>query len=214
MKKCNNESKIDDYLLNRMSEDERESFEIHYFTCPVCFEKIVERNELISVIKDKGRIIFEDIQEPVQERKPSILESITALVSPKQWAVAAVSAALILVIAIGFAPNLKKQSPQFFIDDDLVRGESITLISPVINIDSVPDQFTWKNSGKDVEYKIYIYNSHPLWTAITKNTSITLPEAVQAKMVPGEKYSWQVKSFSPEGTLIAVSRKVQFQITN
>jgi hypothetical protein len=31
-------------------------------------------------------------------------------------------------------------------------------------------------------------------------------------MIPGEKYSWQVKAFAPDGTLIAVSSRVQFKI--
>jgi len=32
-------------------------------------------------------------------------------------------------------------------------------------------------------------------------------------MVAGQKYSWQVKAFSPKGTLIAVSSRVQFQVS-
>ena len=31
-------------------------------------------------------------------------------------------------------------------------------------------------------------------------------------MTAGKKYSWQVKAFSPQGTLIAVSSRVQFTI--
>jgi hypothetical protein len=31
-------------------------------------------------------------------------------------------------------------------------------------------------------------------------------------MLPGQRFSWQVKAFSARGTLIAVSSKVQFQI--
>ncbi len=212
MKKCNYEGKIDDYLLNRMSQSEREKFEAHYFNCPACFEKLAERDELIAVIKEKGHMIFEGIPESARESKPSILEALSAWMSPKQWVVAAASAALILVVAIGVAPHLKKSTPQFFINNDTVRGESITLISPVINVTSIPSEFKWESSGNDVEYKIYIYNSHPLWSGTTKDTSIVLPSEVRAKMVPGHKYSWQVKAFSAQGGLIAVSSRVPFQV--
>jgi hypothetical protein len=126
--------------------------------------------------------------------------------------VAAASAAILAVIFLGVAPNLKNQSPQFFINEDLVRGESITLISPLINIESVPGQFKWTSLGKDVEYKIYIYNHSMLWSAATNNNYISLPEEIQKGMKSGEKYSWEVKAFSPEGSLIAISSRVQFRI--
>ncbi len=47
MKECNFENRIDDYLLNRMTEENKEMFEIHFFNCPDCFEKIEERKSLI-----------------------------------------------------------------------------------------------------------------------------------------------------------------------
>ena len=212
MKKCFNNSDIDDYLLNRISKDERADFEAHYFSCPDCFKEMIERDELISVIKAKGQTIFQGMQKTAQNQKPSILKKFTGRFSPKQWLTVCTSTALILFIAFGILPHLKKQTPQFFVSDDLVRGESIILISPVFEVESVPSQFTWKSSGKDADYTISIFNSHQIWTITTKNTSVSLPKAIRAKLVPGEKYSWQVKSFSSEGMLIAVSKRVQFQI--
>jgi len=52
-----------------------------------------------------------------------------------------------------------------------------------------------------------------LWTTTTKDNFIVLPEKVRKRMTLGEKYSWEVKAFSPEGTLIAISGKVHFKIT-
>lgn len=212
MKKCNYDSLIDDYLLNRLNESDRERFEDHYFNCPPCFAEMAARDEMISVIKDRGQSLFIDITVPIIDRRPSLLESIFSFFTPKQWAVAAVSAALLIVLVVGITPSFKTKSPQFFINEDLVRGESIQLISPVINVDSVPEEFTWKSLGKDVEYRIYIFNSFPLWNGSTKDTSITLPDQVKVEMVPGHKYSWQVKAFSSAGTLISVSSRVQFEI--
>ena len=214
MRKCNYDSLIDDYLLDRLNKSDRERFEEHYFNCPRCFEELSARDELLTVIKDRGPEIFKYIKEPKSDRQPSLLENIFAFFTPKQWAVAAVSAALLIVLAVGIAPTINKPAPEFFINEDLVRGESIKLISPVINVKTVPDEFTWQSLGKDVEYRIYIYNSQPLWNAKTKDTSISLPDSVRSQMAPGHKYSWQVKAFSKEGTLISVSSKVQFEITH
>lgn len=52
MKKCQFEDFIDDYLLNRLFDGKGKKFEEHYFNCPYCFEKMLERQELISIVKN------------------------------------------------------------------------------------------------------------------------------------------------------------------
>ena len=211
MKKCEFENLIDEYLLDRLDESQKEKFEEHYFNCPQCFEMMEERSEMIAVINTQGSEIFRDVLAPEKTRH-SVLQPVLAFLTPRQWAMAAVSAALIIVVAIGIIPNLKTSSPEFFINDDLVRGSSITLISPVIdNLQQVPSEFRWQDLGENSEYKLFIYHQEELlWSTTTTDNFVTLSENIKALMVPGEKYSWQVKAFSPEGTLIAVSSRVQF----
>ncbi|MBN1223605.1 MAG: zf-HC2 domain-containing protein [Candidatus Aminicenantes bacterium] len=209
MKKCKYENLIDAYLLNRLSDEERQEFEAHYFDCPACFARMGERDSLIAAIKYKGHEIFKEFETQERQSVP-FLEKLTAFLTPKQWAMATATAAVFLIIALGVIPNLKTSQPEFFINDDLVRGSSIKLISPVIAMDSVPSQFQWESLGEDVEYKIEIFNHVLMWSATTMNNYISLPEEVKDRMVAGEKYSWQVKAFSKEGSLIAVSSRVQF----
>ncbi len=213
MRKCKHEDLIDDYLLNKLSEEKKQEFEAHYFNCRACFEKMVERDEMLTAIKYKGHTMFQDLETEREVERTPVLEQIWAFLTPKQWALAAVTAAVLLVVALGVLPNLPTKSPQFFINDDLVRGGSIKLISPVIAVDAIPSQFRWESLGEDVEYKIEIYNHELLWSATTSNNYIALPQDVKERMVTGEKYSWQVKAFSAEGTLIAVSSRVQFPVT-
>jgi len=214
MKKCKFEELIDDYLMNRLAEDRKEEFEEHYFNCPQCFEKIEERNEIISVIQNKSHMIFEDEYAVGAAEEAGWFEKIASFLTPKQWAFATISSAILLVVIFGVIPNLKTTPPQFFINEDAVRGQKIDLISPVIDIGAVPSRFEWKKSPKDVEYKIYIYsNGDLLWNASTKENFIALPEEVRKLMISGEQYSWQVKAFSPEGILISVSSRVQFKIS-
>lgn len=214
MRICKFEYLIDDYLLGKLSEDKRAEFEEHYFNCPLCFEKTVQRDELISVIKTKGSSIFQDIQVPKEAKRPSVFESVYAFLTPREWATAAVSAALLLIVVFGVLPNIKATSPNFYINDDRVRGPSITLISPVIeDMKVIPSQFRWQGLGEDVEYKIYIYNHDLMWSGTTKENFIVLSEETKKLMISGEKYSWQVKAFSPEGILISVSSRVHFNIS-
>ena len=214
MIKCEFEDLIDDYLFNRVDEDKKKKFEEHYFSCSYCFEKMVERAELISIIKNKGDMIFQDEYVVEEAKGATWVEKIDFLLTPKQWVLVPVSVALLLIIIFVAIPYFKTTPYEFRIDEDIVRGPSITLITPVIDIKTVPSKFEWKDSGEDVEYKIYIYNNgDKLWAATTKENLIVLPEEVKKIMKLGEKYSWEVKVFSPKGILISVSCKVHFKIT-
>jgi len=211
MKECNFENLIDDYLFNRMTEEKKEMFENHYFSCSNCFERVEERNDLISVIKSKGNKIFHDMRKTEGSRN-SLFERLFSFLTPKQWTMAAISACSLLIVFIGVVPNLKSPTPQYVLDSHSVRGGSLTLISTVKNTPTIPSEFRWDNLGEGVEYKIYIYKDNLLWSTSTTSASILLPEDVKDLMKAGENYSWEVKAFSQEGSLIAASNKVLFQI--
>jgi hypothetical protein len=187
-----------------MSKEKKEEFEEHFFNCPQCFEQIKEKNELISVIKDNADSIFKDIRIE-EESKNKVKAKIFGFLSPKPLISAAVTAALILIIVFGIVPNFTNKTPEFIVSDNAIRGSSITLIS-----EAIPSEFRWEDLGNNIEYKVFIYNKELLWEKSTRNNSISLPEEIKTKMIPGKSYSWQVKAFSPEGTLISSSSKVQF----
>lgn len=213
MRNCKFEEIIDKYLLNQLSDDQKNTFEEHYFNCPSCFEKMVERDELIAAIKYKGQEIFKDEYVAESAKGETWWEKATSFLTPKQWATVAISAALVAVIVFGVLPMLKTTSTQFYIYDDAVRGSKITLISPVWESETVPSKFEWKKMGEDVEYRIYIYdNGNVVWNEATKDNSITLPENIKNSLISGKIYSWQVKAFSAKGTLVSLSSKVQFKI--
>ncbi|HUU36740.1 MAG TPA: zf-HC2 domain-containing protein [Candidatus Desulfaltia sp.] len=214
MKKCQYADQIDDYLLNRLEGAAKEQLEEHYFNCPSCFRMMEERDTLVSTIKARGAWIFRE--EPAAGRRdwvPAWKRALTSF-TPRQWATVGVAAAVVLFAVFGVLPRFQGQTPQFVLsDNEIVRGQSLTLISPVIDVRSVPAYFEWQKLGEDVEYKIFVYNSSLLWTAATRVTRIAVPDEVKRQMVAGQKYSWQVKAFSSKGTLIAVSSRVQFQVS-
>jgi hypothetical protein len=209
MRKCKFEDLIDNYLLNRLDEDEKKIFEEHYFNCSCCFEKIVERDELISIIKYKGDMIFQD-QLVVDETKGMTwVEKIVSFLTPKQWAATSVSAFLLLFIfclIFYVIPNRRPTPPSFPSPDGWTeRGAQI-------KIKVVPSKIEWSKLGEDVEYKIYIYhNGDKLWSTTTKENFVVLPEEVKKRMTLGEIYSCEVKAFSTYGSLKA-SGKTQFKI--
>ena len=213
MKKCQFETQIDDYLFDRLEGGDKDAFEEHYFNCQNCFQLMEERNELISAVQSRGAWIFK--QQPAPEKRSLVptFEKVVSYFTPRQWVTVAAAATVLLVAVFGVLPQFKGPSPQFVLSDsEVVRGGSLTLMSPVIDVKVAPAFFEWKSLVQDVEYKISLYNSGLMWTAVTSENKIAVPEDVRQKMVSGEKFAWQVKAFSSRGTLIAVSSRLEFQI--
>jgi hypothetical protein len=207
MTECKFEDLIDEYLLNKLSEEKRDQFEEHYFNCPACFQKMADRDDMIAAIKWKGHKIFSDLMQENSIRKATWWDRLTGFLTPRQWALTAVGAALVLVVTLGVIPSFKTQAPQFFLDDNQTRGLSITLIS-----DSIPSRFEWQKMENAWEYKIEIDSHAPLWRKTTTHNFVILPEEIKNQMKAGVAYSWQVKAFSREGILIAESSKIQFSL--
>ena len=111
MKMCKCENLIDDYLFDRLDDEEKNKFEEHYFNCPFCFEKMVERDELISTIKQKGNMIFQDEYVVEEEKEATWFERIPSLFTPKQWTLIPVYAALLLIVIFVFIPYFKPAPP-------------------------------------------------------------------------------------------------------
>jgi hypothetical protein len=173
-----------------------------------------ERDALISTIKSRGAWIFK--QEPASGQRDWVPAWKRALSSftPRQWATVGVAAAALLLVVFTILPQFRHSPPQFVLSDtEVVRGESLTLMSPIIDVKSVPTYLEWKSLGQGVEYKISLFNGGPLWTGATRDSRIAIPEETRQRMLPGQHFAWQVRAFSQRGTLIAVSSKVQFQIS-
>jgi hypothetical protein len=191
----------------------KERFEEHYFNCPSCFREMEERDALVSTIKSRGAWIFKE--KPAAERRDWVPAWRRAVASftPRQWATVGVAAAAILIAVFAILPQFRQATPEFVLNEsEVVRGESLTLMSPIIDVRSVPTFFEWKPLPEAAAYKISLYNGGLLWTATTQESRITVPEETRQRMLPGQRFAWQVRAFSASGALIAASSKVQFQI--
>jgi len=214
MRKCKFEDMIDGYLLNKLGERDKELFEEHYFNCPACFEELQARSLIINTIKNHPEVLTSEevrVKVPLAAR---LKRELAAVFNVRQLAMAGIISLIFVAVIIAVVPKRQALLPDFTLTDtETVRGSSITLISPVIDMNQVPSFFEWKKLGENVEYQISISNHELLWKTTTKENRVVLPDEVKAKMVPGERYSWQVKAFGPDGSLIAVSSRVQFLVS-
>ncbi|MDP2914232.1 MAG: zf-HC2 domain-containing protein [Candidatus Aminicenantes bacterium] len=230
MKECPNEERIDRYLTGRLTESESAELEEHYFNCSTCFQKISERNELVEVIRDRGAEIFEGAAgSPVHSWKKAPWkdgrdggifppdrwkETLSKGFLPRvsRWVTAAAAAALLLVAVLVLIPKFKITGPEFAsTGDETVRGESLILVSPLGEVKAGPSALEWKPISAAVEYRVDLSGPETLWTSVTPATKADLPENMKGRMKPG-LYQWQVKAYSAQGILLAVSPKVEFKI--
>jgi hypothetical protein len=212
MKRCKYSGWVDGYLMGKLGENEAREFEEHYFNCPSCFRELGERDEIVGVLKRNPSVFAAEEKAAGETRKTAWAQKVLDFLSPRQWATVG-AAAVLLVAVVALFPLLHRSSPRFALTGgDTVRGAKLTLISPVIDVKSVPAEFEWMKLGQDAEYQISIFNGDLLWKTSTKENRVTLPADIRSRMTPGSSYSWQVKAFSKEGTLIAVSSRVRFSI--
>jgi hypothetical protein len=212
MKTCRDQDLIDRYLMGKLGEAENTRFEEHYFDCRACFEMTRERGAVLDVIKQRGDMIFAPATRP--EAKASPWEKVAAFFAPRQWAAAALAAAVLLVVGLGVLPQFKSSAPEFvFTGDETVRGETLELLNPPGNVTLPPETLGWKAVGGAAEYSVVLtQEAETLWTATTAETKIAFPKNIREKLAAGRSYRWQVKAYSAEGTLIAASPKSQFTI--
>lgn len=214
MRTCPSEDSLDRYVMNTLTEEQAAEIEEHYFNCPVCFQKISERNELVEVIRARGAEIFKGTEAERIEAKTSIGESVSAFLAPRRWLAAAASAAvLLLAAALLFIPKSGGRVPEFTSTGDAaVRGESLTPLSPVGAMRAAPAAFEWEAVRGAASYRISLSGPGTEWSAETKEAKAVLPDAVRSAMPPGS-YQWLVKAYSAQGALLAASGKAEFTIS-
>ena len=213
MSGCPPEERFDDYLLDRMEETEKEAFETHYFDCPACFERLKERDEIRHLIKSGA--VFPPGEEPVfeKEEKSGIFRRPVSLSIPRPWWAWTGAAALVLAGVLIFMPRPQGSVTEFVLDDtETLRGAAVNLLSPLGDIPGAPAAFEWRALGGEVEYQVSLSGAEPLWKETTRETRLSLPDDVKSRLSAGVVYSWQVKAFSREGTLVAASSKAAFTI--
>jgi len=204
MSKCRFEDQIDGYLLDRLGETEKERFEEHYFNCPSCFERLREREALIRAVRARGPALA---PARAERRRP-----IFGALAPRTLA-AATAVLVLAAAALIVAPRLRKAAPEFVLSGDgTVRGGTIEVVSPRGDLGAPPAALEWRPAGADLEFRVYLFESDVLWTATTRDHSIALPDDVRRRLAAGGEYSWQVKAFSVQGGLAALSERIRFRV--
>jgi anti-sigma factor RsiW len=221
MRPCEQEAKIDAYLLGKLSQAESEAFEEHYFNCPTCFQKTFARNELVDVIKYKGARIFAPEEEARAARRPvvetpkvSLWERITDFLTPRPWVAVAAAAAILLVVVVGIIPRSNPSAPIFTaIEDATVRGAAVEVVAPAGTLAQAPTELAWKAFSGAAEYGVSVFRGAEIvWSATTKDVRQALPKSLVRDLAAGAAFTWQVKAYAADGTMLGASARAEFRV--
>jgi hypothetical protein len=110
---------VERYILNEMSDDERDRFEEHYFDCRDCGADVLALESMMA----NGRAIAHE--EPIANQQSIDKEKVIPFPPRRSWAWISVAAAAVLVVIAGvLVPSRQKPSMEFVTAATFITGES------------------------------------------------------------------------------------------
>ena len=208
-----------------MSETEKIQIIDHVTTCGPCYKKfeivrqilkgsknLAQRFEGVPLseaemneLKQKAQARIHELEtHDISTLKPSFGKKIAAFfrLNPALKYASAVAAICVVVAA---AIVLFKILPS--IKDETLRGineKTILLFSPRGELEKFPLAFKWEALPGAKEYQIVLLDEEltRIWTAEkTEKTEMSIPFAVQKKLLKEKTYYWKVVIFLEDGTL-------------
>jgi anti-sigma factor RsiW len=184
MNNCQNRSFLDEYLLGRLSDPDRDAFEEHFFNCKQCFRDVRDGQALLAAIRTHGQRIFADGKA---RRLPR-----AGWLRLLPYAFAGTAVLLAAWIGLRPRPQLPDLMPMTAPVSDAVRGAAVAPIAPLGSQSQAPSILDW--SARSAEARI------------------ELPADVRAKLLPGLEYRWQVRAFAPQGGFLGASEYAVFRL--
>lgn len=105
---------IDDFLLAKLSPEDAETFEIHLFGCPECFEELRLREQMVKLIKEERVTVVSDHPAKRQQRL-GVIQSLLDFFQSRQSIWIYAGAAAVLLIGFFVTQLLRRQeSPDIY----------------------------------------------------------------------------------------------------
>jgi hypothetical protein len=97
----------------------------------------------------------------------------------------------------------------------IYRSQEVEAVSPAGELAQAPKSLEWKAFAGAAKYKVEVMEvDHALlWSASTNYISLTIPNATQAKMLPGKPVLWQVTAQDSQERTLAVSQVKRFSVS-
>ncbi len=175
------EGLIERYLAETLPEDETETFESHYLTCPRCQNEL----RLAAAIRD----VLPEVQEAAQapDVSPATLRGRWLGRRARVGAAAAAIAAVLAGVLI-FQPGEETLPHR----DPAVETVDVPDVEAPIGEVRTVTEFRWSPLASADLYKLTLYNvsGDVVWEVETRETHVGLPDA--PRLESGVPYLWSV----------------------
>ncbi|MEL7450120.1 MAG: hypothetical protein AAFN78_12980, partial [Pseudomonadota bacterium] len=100
-------------------------------------------------------------------------------------------------------------------ESSLVRGSTVTIISPVGDLRSPPLEFRWQANEHASRYRVIVreVDDNVLWQQTVEATdSLAVPGELAERLFAAVVYTWQVEAINDAGARVAASEPTAFRL--
>src|SRR5260370_11928061 len=97
----------------------------------------------------------------------------------------------------------------------IFRSEELVVAGPVGDLDEAPVELRWQAAPHSVLYSVRLFevDETELWKAESSSTTVKVPPAIRAKIIPGKTLLWQVTALDSTGKAVATSQIQRFRVS-
>jgi hypothetical protein len=153
--------------------------------------------------------------EPAATRRRSRFRLSSSL-----FPMAAGAAVVLTLVAASSFYLLPQRAPKLpasvAIDTDVTRSLALAVRSPLGDQQEAPRRFEWRAVDRAVRYTVRLLevDRREVWATSTPATAADVPSGVQAVLVPGRAFVWEVTAYDTAGRILSESGQQSFRIVS
>jgi hypothetical protein len=95
------------------------------------------------------------------------------------------------------------------------RSDALAVVGPTGDLEEAPTELRWQPAPGAATYSVQLMEVDrvELWKGESSKSSLSLPPAVRARIVPGKALLWKVEARDASGRTIATSEIQRFRVT-
>src|SRR5712664_338335 len=124
------------------------------------------------------------------------------------------AAALILVVVTVRMREAREPEIRYDAKPSIFRSEELVITSPIGDLEQAPVELRWQAAPHSAIYSVRLFevDGSELWKAESSGTTVRVPPAIHAKIVPGKTLLWQVTAMDSSGKAVATSQIQRFRV--
>lgn len=210
------------YVDDALAPGERAAAKAHIGGCVNCQAELalLDAFATLSVRDDEAQVVRAGVDELTRRRSKIFGDTRHESSLLRRWMSASAlrpafaMAAVLLAIAGGYYLTQPASRFPSGIGPDVTRSSSVAAQAPVGDLSAVPERLQWQQVVGASKYRVRLteVDRHELWSSDATATSIELPPAVRAQIVPGKTLLWQVTAYGASNEPIAQSEPQRFRL--